>query len=112
MQIDKIYNKKEQIVLFDSIKKMYEETGIRLYNKPFKAPHIIFWNLRSTNGFPSLSNDTNCSMISGYNPSILNQFYEKGLTTFKTITPWNILIEQLNNIRYDILQKRFEQWLQ
>jgi hypothetical protein len=35
--------------MYDNIKKMYKDAGYS------SVPHILFWNLRSTTGFPSLS---------------------------------------------------------
>lgn len=67
-------------------------------------PHIIFWNLRSTDGFPSLSTEKNTSMMSGFNPSLLNVFYEEGVSALQQYTPWNILVKQLDDNRYSILQ--------
>jgi len=39
--------------------------------EPYGAPRIVFWNLRSSVGFP-VSNDTpNTQMISGFSPALL-----------------------------------------
>ena len=46
-----------------------------------KAPHIVFWNLRKTTGFPSLSTDQNVSMLSGFSPALLYVFCEKGVAS-------------------------------
>ena len=81
----------------------YSEAGIRLYNIPFKAPHIIFWNLRSTSGFPCLSYQPNASMMSGYSPVILNTFCEDGLKSLNSHTPWSHLENMLMNDRYDVM---------
>jgi hypothetical protein len=91
--------------LMESIKEMYEEAGLRLHGKPFEPPHILFWNLRSTNGFPALSTMNNCSMMSGFSPALLNLFCEKGLEALETCSPWSLLIESLNKDRYSILDK-------
>ena len=82
---------------------MYAEAGMRTHGKPFKPPHLIFWNLRSTNGFPSLSNQANVSMMSGFNPSLLNLFCEQGLEALQSSTPWSQLERSLKNTRYDIM---------
>ena len=79
MQIDAGDN---GMTLFSKIQEKYSETGIRLHGKPFKPPHILFWNLRSTGGFPSLSTQPNVSMMSGFNAPLLNLFCEKGMSAF------------------------------
>ena len=86
--------------MFQRIEKLYEEAGIRVCGKAYKAPHIVFWNLRQTSGFPSCSTDKNVSMVSGYSPVILNQFSEKGIDVLKDINPWNMMRDTLNNSRY------------
>jgi len=91
--------------LMESIKEMYLEAGLRLYGKPFEPPHILFWNLRSTNGFPALSIMCNCSMMSGFSPALLNLFCEKGLEALESCSPWSLLVESLNKDRYSILDK-------
>jgi hypothetical protein len=89
--------------LMTSIEIMYADTGIKLWNKPFKVPHIIFWNLRSTSGFPTLSNQPNASMMSGFSPSLLNNFCEEGRQSLTNLTPWLLLVESLSKKRYEIL---------
>jgi hypothetical protein len=103
MQIDQsdITNK---TIMYDEIKEKYSESGMRLYGKPFKPPHILFWNLRSTNGFPCLSRERNVSMMSGFSASLLNTFFEKGMNTlFNYSSPWSILVKTLKNKRYNIM---------
>jgi hypothetical protein len=92
--------------LYDNMKEKYEETGIRLYGKPFKPPHILFWNLRSTNGFPTVANQQNCSMISGFNSTLLNLFCEQGFDSLQACTPWALLVKSLENKRYEPLEKK------
>jgi len=89
--------------MMEMIEKKYADAGMRLWNKPFKAPHILFWNLRSTSGFPSLSTQKNVSMMSGFNPSLLNLFCEEGIDGLHSCTPWSLLIKSLASERYSIL---------
>jgi Domain of unknown function (DUF2828) len=91
---------------YDEMVKKYADAGMRLWNKPFNPPHILFWNLRSTNGFPVMSTAKNVSMMSGFSPALLNMFCEKGIDAFKDCTPWSILKEQLNNPRYKCLDDK------
>jgi hypothetical protein len=90
-------------VLYDTMKAKYEAAGIRVHGKPYKPPHILFWNLRSTSGFPTLSNQPNVSMMSGFSPSILNLFCEQGITSLESSTPWSLLQNSLENERYKIM---------
>lgn len=85
----------------DLIDEMFAVGGnLTSHGCPYTAPHILFWNLRSTNGFPSLSTSKNTSMLSGFNPQLLNTFCNKGLNTGGICTPWTIINEQLFQDRY------------
>lgn len=99
----------KRATLFDNIRQMFAKMGERLYGEPIKAPHIIFWNLRKTTGFPALSTDQNVSMMSGFNPALLNVFCEKGVCGLQEYTPWNTLLDSLNNERYSAFDKVFKQ---
>lgn len=96
---------------YDTMERKYAETGIRLWGTPFKPPHILFWNLRSTNGFPCISSQKNVSMMSGFSPSLLNLFCEKGLDALQGCTPWSILVEQMNKPRYQCLEDKVREVL-
>lgn len=93
--------------LYENMEKKYADAGIRVHGIPYKPPHILFWNLRSTNGFPSLSSQKNVSMISGFSPTILNLFCDKGIDALQSCTPWSQLKSMLDNARYDRLQTFF-----
>jgi hypothetical protein len=98
-------------VLYDIMKEKYEDAGIRLHGKPYKPPHILFWNLSSTTGFPALSNQPNCSMISGFSPVLLNLFCEKGLHALESCTPWSMLEQTLENERYKIMSDKLYEYI-
>ena len=89
--------------LYDSMKTKYEIAGIRVHGKPYKPPHILFWNLKSTNGFPTLANQPNASMMSGFSPALLNIFCQQGLESLQSCTPWSVLEQSLANERYKIM---------
>tara|TARA_B100000886_G_scaffold331344_1_gene282747 strand:+ start:1908 stop:3719 length:1812 start_codon:yes stop_codon:yes gene_type:complete len=95
MQIDHEFNEDINEPMWDHIKSYYAMHGFN------QVPTILFWNLRSTTGFPVTSNKKNTLMFSGYSPALLNTFCEKGMTAIKNYTPWNCFIEQLNHKRYD-----------
>ena len=95
--------------LFENMKQMFAKMGERLYGEPCKAPHIVFWNLRKTTGFPLLSTDQNVSMLSGFSPALLNVFCEKGVAGLQQYTPWTTLVNSLNNDRYVGFERVFKQ---
>ena len=99
----------DKSVLYESMKQKYEAAGIRVHGRPYKPPHILFWNLRSTSGFPSLSNQPNTSMMSGFSPMLLNLFCDQGLNALKSSTPWSLLLKSLENDRYKIMEDKFEE---
>jgi len=96
-------------VLYDTMTAKYQAAGIRVNGVPYKPPHILFWNLRSTSGFPSLSNQPNASMMSGFSPVLLNLFCEQGLDALQSCTPWSLLLKSLENERYKIMDNLFIQ---
>lgn len=110
MQMDIYLQHNSNKTLYDNIKMKYVDAGIKIWNKPYKMPHIIFWNLRSTNGFPCLSDQMNCSMISGFNPAIIDTFCEKKFTDLFSLstTPWSNFEKILNNERYKFLEEKLD----
>ena len=98
--------------LYKNVEKLYADVGLRVCGTPYKPPHILFWNLRSTTGFPALSSQTNVSMVSGFSPALLNLFCEKGLSAFESCTPWSNLLSILQGERYqcmsDFINELFE----
>lgn len=103
MQIDQADSK--FMSLMDVIELRYKNTGLIHYGKALKPPHLVFWNLRSTNGFPALSSRKNVSMMSGFSPLLLNIFCEEGLKSLEDCTPFNMMKKTLKNERYDIMDE-------
>jgi hypothetical protein len=101
MQMD--LNKHKNGVLYRNIEQMYNDAGIKTHGTPYKPPHILFWNLRSTDGFPNVYTQNNTSMMSGFSPSSLNLFCDGGTNALRN--PWNMLIKSLYSDRYNILQE-------
>lgn len=90
--------------MFQNIRELYNKVGMEHYGEPLVPPHILFWNLRNTNGFPNLSSEQNTSMMSGFNPTMLNMFCEEGMESLAQFTPWKMLEKSLNDERYSVLQ--------
>jgi hypothetical protein len=104
MQIDQA-DRSRSGSLIERIENQYADAGQQLWGKPFKTPHILFWNLRSTSGFPSLSTQKNASMMSGFSPALLNTFCEEGLSGLQSCSPWCLFTKSLDNERYRPLDK-------
>lgn len=109
MQLENTQNKQNtqntQNVMFNMMKIKYAEAGMRsVYLEPYTLPHIVFWNLKPTSGFPSLAKTENTSMVSGNNPALLNAFCNKGLSIMHDLNPWKFLLRELSNPRYNYLE--------
>jgi hypothetical protein len=113
MQIDDAHDNKsgKMETMMERIENRYAEEGNKLWGKPFKAPHILFWNLRSTSGFPTLSLQKNASMMSGFSPALLNIFCDEGLEALQTCTPWSLFKKSLDNPRYQVLEDEMRRFL-
>jgi len=101
MQIDSPYIKNspwDDAVLADQIDRMYSLHG-------YSTPHLLFWNLRNTEGFPTVSSKNNCTMLAGYNSTLLNVFCEKGVGALNKFTPRLMLEGLLNNPRYSDMEE-------
>jgi len=79
--------------------------------RPYETPHILFWNLRKTKGFPSTTITKNVTFLSGYSSTLLNIFATKGLSALREVTPYTMLNDLLNNNRYTPLVENVTEWL-
>lgn len=105
MQIDAA-SQENTSTMYENIQKMYHNAGLKTeYKTPYNPPHILFWNLRSTTGFPTLSTQKNVTMLSGYSPVLLNIFSEKGLDGLREYTPGKMLYDLLHHERYKPMEK-------
>ena len=111
MQIDDRQVEGNNESMFELMKRRYHDVGMELYGTPIKVPHIVFWNLRTTQGFPNLTNQKNTTMMSGFSPVLLNAFIEKGMDALDDFTPETMLFEILNKPRYDCLEKKMREIL-
>jgi len=106
MQIDYAYTDNRG-VLQTRLRQMFELAGLESkYRKPYPVPHILYWNLRTTTGFPTKTTEENVTMFSGYNSSLLNVFSEKGMEELQKVTPIDMLKSLLNIDRYEDLENR------
>lgn len=88
-------------VLYEHIKRQFNETGMRISGTPWEVPRIVFWNLRQTSGFPSKIDDERSVMISGSSDVLLNNLCEEGLASLEQLNPWNQLCHMLKKDRYN-----------
>ncbi len=102
MQMDQA--DRDSSALYDRIRDKYAAAGMRIKGKPYKPPHILFWNLRSTSGFPVLSSQQNASMMSGFSPAMLSLFCEQGINSLQACSPWSLFVKGLENERYKIME--------
>ena len=75
------------------IKEMYAEHG-------YEAPHILYWNLRTTDGFPAVTTEKNVTMLSGFSPVLLNFLEDKGIAALHEYTPFRTVAELLDKPRF------------
>jgi len=94
--------------MYDRIKKMYHAAGLQSkYGVPFEPPHVVFWNLRKTDGFPSTTTTRNVTMLSGYSDALLNTFLKEGVDSLKNYRPYDMVVKILENERYNSLKHCF-----
>ena len=98
--------------IYEVMLKKYAEAGIRLHGEPFELPHLLFWNMSAGNGFPVMSTFKNTTFVSGYNPSQINLFFEKGLDFLSTMTPWSMLVHSIDKPRYKCLEVKMVEFFE
>jgi hypothetical protein len=55
----------------ERLTRRFAEVGIEICGEPYRAPRIIYWNLRgNTPGFPTQANAPNTQMLSGFSPAL------------------------------------------
>lgn len=100
MQIDNVDSTWN--TLDDRIKELFKTAGMKTsHNVPYEAPVIVYWNMRSTHGFPCAVNEKRVVMISGYNTSAIHSIVEHGKDAVKEMTPWTNIIKSLEHQRYN-----------
>ena len=91
------------------IKRKFAEAGLSTTHRtPYDPPHILFWNLRKTTGFPATTYTKNITFLSGYSSTLLNVFCNKGIDALREVTPYSMLQDMLNVDRYSPLNDELE----
>ncbi len=77
---------------FQEIDKLYEKSG-------YKRPQIVFWNVNGRYSSTPVTQDTNnTALVSGFSIDIL-----KSVLVNKFMTPKEIMLNSLNDSRYDLI---------
>ena len=106
MQIDSAIKNYNNATLNDNIKAIFHNAGCKTsYKCPYKPPIIIYWNMRTTSGFPTATNEPGCILVSGYTMDVIEELENKGPTSLQNITPWENLKNILEKPRYSKLWK-------
>ena len=83
--------------LEEIVQKMFHEAGLKTsHRRPYAAPTMVWWNMRTTNGSPCATSSKNTVMMSGYDASILSTVMESGIDTLKQMTAWDNLKKLLS----------------
>jgi len=106
MQFDMCEQLPNTSTLRSNFAQKYHDAGVKVCGKGYKVPHILFWNMKNTNGFPDVSYQDGISMMSGYSPKLLNEFMERNkMYGNENMTPWIRLNNMLNKSRYKIINE-------
>jgi len=95
---------KEMGTMHDKILKKYNAAGYSA------VPHLIFWNLRRTEGFPVSSSIPGATMFSGFSPLLMNSFCQEGRDALVGTTAWDSLCLLLDGARYASMGTRIEEF--
>ena len=87
----------------EKIGTMFALAGLKTsHRRAYDPPHLLFWNLRKTNGFPSTAFSKNVTYLGGYNSALLNIFCNQGIEALReSATPMHQLMTLLQNERYN-----------
>ena len=77
---------------FDSVKRQFAAAG-------YKAPSVVFWNLKATGNAPVKSNTKGAALVSGFSPAIVATILGADPDEF---TPYALMIKAVCVPRYDI----------
>jgi hypothetical protein len=101
MQFDARYNS------FNWNKSLFEQIADDYAEHGYKLPRIIFWNVcsRNFNTIPMQNNELGLILCSGFSIMNMNMFMSG------EIDPYKVLLEQLNNKRYSVVEQLVDKLL-
>lgn len=91
--------------VFNWNKSLFEEIVDDFERHGYKLPKIIFWNVLTfpeANTIPMQSNDLGLILCSGFSTTNMRMFMSG------EVDPYKVLVEQLNNKRYNIISERLK----
>ena len=102
MQIDEANRSHyKAAVLEENITLDFQRFGLASsHKKPYPRPTLVFWNMKSTVGFPSSVIQPNTILMSGYNSDVLDAVTTGGIEKMTDLKPWDHLKRILTKTRY------------
>ena len=77
-----------------------ESVKVKYRNANYAMPKLVFWNVRAnTVDFPATQDEENVALISGFNVNILKSICQGNIST-----PFDVMMEAINDTRYDVLE--------
>jgi len=90
-----------QKTLQENVQDFFREKGAQSSHKrPYPTPTLAYWNMKSTDGFPTNTSSKNVIMMSGYDANSLSSIQSNGFKDLPDLTPWNHLSHLLSAERY------------
>tara|TARA_A100001011_G_C14317247_1_gene848565 strand:+ start:1021 stop:2775 length:1755 start_codon:yes stop_codon:yes gene_type:complete len=88
-------------VLEENITLDFQQFGLAsTHKKPYPRPTLVFWNMKSTSGFPSSVVMPNTILMSGYNSDVLDAVTVGEMNKLSDLKPWDHLKRLLTKARY------------
>lgn len=82
---------------YENAKRLFEQSG-------YKLPKIVFWNVNARNRQVPVEQDrSGTALVSGYSPACLKYIF-----TDAVMTPREVMLQTLNDLRYDAIINAFK----
>ena len=89
-------------ILEENITQDFERFGLSSsHGRPYPRPTLVFWNMKSTGGFPTSVVKPNTIMMSGYNSDVLESVASGGMEKLTDLVPWDHIKRILDTARYN-----------
>lgn len=90
--------KEGEINLIDAVQTLYAKHG---YND---IPFLVFWNVRTTDQFPSIQTTPHCLKLGGNNSTLFQCMMNLSIEELRTLNSWTLIQRQLSSPRYDLIE--------
>jgi hypothetical protein len=96
------------VVLQNNIHYSHHKYIMNLFSG-YLQPHIVYWNvsLEINESLPTEWNNSRITLISGWNPSVINFLSFMDIKSVRNFSPYDTIVNILNNKRYDIMENIF-----